>query len=391
MKNNENKFYEVKFSPALVTIWLLFVALVSLLAWGNFAKIEQSSRAMAQVIASSRTQFIQAANDGEIARIYVSEGGRVKKGEILVRLDQVQARALVADAQGKVAALKATLVRLRSEVLGRPLVFPEEVNKYPSFVRNQTDLFNARQKMVREEKRSMKEMLETTKTQLKMTEALLKTEDVAETEVLSLQRQVYELEGNITNRTNKYFQDSQAEMTKAEEDLVTQEQLLAERTEFLDRTEIYAPTDGVVRNVRLTTPGARVRAGDVVMEILPTDSKLIVEAKLKPSDLAFIKIGANAAVKLDAYDYTIYGVLHGKVSFVSPDALTEESKEGSHVYYRVHVVVEDMNGLKTTGGKKIEIQPGMTAQVEIRTGSMSALNYFTKPITKTLSGAFSER
>jgi HlyD family type I secretion membrane fusion protein len=235
-------------------------------------------------------------------------------------------------------------------------------------------------------------MLKSVKRELVMTEALLKTADVGEVEVIRLQKQVYELQGNITNRTNKYFQDSQAEMTKAEEDLATQEQLLAERNEIFLRTEVYAPTDGVVRNIKITTPGANVKSGDVVMEMLPTDSRLIIEAKLKPSDLAFIKKGSHASVKLDAYDYAIYGVLHGKVTYVSPDALSEAKRDGSDaMYYRVHVMVDDTESLKTKGGKKIEIQPGMTAQVEIRTGSMSALDYFLKPVTKTISGAFSER
>jgi HlyD family type I secretion membrane fusion protein len=133
-----------------------------------------------------------------------------------------------------------------------------------------------------------------------------------------------------------------------------------------------------------------VRPGEVVMDLLPTSSELIVEAKLRPQDLAFIAPGQTATVKLDAYDYAIYGVLDGKVSYVSPDALSEETRAGENIYYRVQVRVEH-NHLKARNGKKIEFTPGMTAQVEIATGEMSVLRYLTKPLVKTLATALTER
>jgi HlyD family type I secretion membrane fusion protein len=183
-------------------------------------------------------------------------------------------------------------------------------------------------------------------------------------------------------------------MTRAEEDLATQSQLLAERRAVYERTEIAAPANGLVRNIQTTTPGAKVRPGDVVMELLPTGSALIVEAKLKPADVAYVRKGLPAALKLDAFDYSIYGVLRGEVSYISPDALSEKTAQGEQVYYRVQIRIDEAALAERNHqhpGKPVEIQPGMTATVDIATGRQTVLRYLTKPVTKTLSESLSER
>ena len=178
-------------------------------------------------------------------------------------------------------------------------------------------------------------------------------------------------------------------MTKAEEDLATQEQLLNDRTAVYDRTEILAPADGIVRNILMTTPGAKVRPGDVILELVPSSSTLVFEAKLRPADIAFVAAGMPAAVKLDAYDYAIYGVLHERVSYVSPDALFEKTLNGEQSYFRVHVSVSS-NGLRHND-QRIGIGPGMTGSVDIRTGKQTVLRYLTKPLTRTFAESLHER
>jgi adhesin transport system membrane fusion protein len=400
----------------IVTIGFAMLALA--LAWAGSAEIEQNVRAPGQVIASSRTQVIQAANEGVVQRFDVVEGQRVKKGQLLVLLERNQAEAAYGDSTGKVAALKANLIRLRAEVFQRPLSFPAEVRAHPQFVENHTQLFNRRQQALRAELAVLEESRRLVQSELDMSRPLLASGDIGKVDVLRLERQLAELSGSMTNRRNKYFQDAQAEMTKAEEDLATQEQMLSERGTTLERTELRAPLDGLVRRLQVTTVGARVRAGDVVLELLPTDGKLIVEAKLKPADRAFVRPGLPVTVKLDAYDYSIYGALRGKVHYVSPDALNEQTRTGDNVYYQVQVVLEPvpapaakaeastpvvqasvlpMNRLMEMvvpqGDKshQLEIQPGMTSTVEIRTGAQTVLTYLTKPVTKTLGESLTER
>lgn len=375
-------------------IVLVFGIITSLSTWAHFSSLDQIARAQGQVIATSRTQVIQSANDGVIESLLVREGESVKKGQVLARLDRSQAEAALRDSLGKVAALKATLIRLQAEVFNRPLTFPADVQAHPAFVQNQTELFQRRQAAIRAEVAALEESLALVHEELKLSEQLLASGDVGRAEVIRLRKQVSDLKGQITNRRNKYFQDAQAEMTKAEEDLSTQQQALAERTAIFERTEITAPADGVVKSIQLTTPGAKVRPGDVIMELLPTGSALIIEAKLKPSDIAFIRQGLPAAIKLDAFDYSIYGVLRGHVLYISPDALLEKTQQGEQAYYRVHIRIDEAALVarnKANLGKPVLIQPGMTAMVDITTGSQSVLAYLTKPITKTFSESLTER
>lgn len=372
---------------------MLLLSLICFVVWSAIAEVEQSARSTGQIIASARTQLIQASNEGVLENIAVQEGQSVKKGDLLVSLESAQAQAAADESKAKVAALQIMLVRLQAEVFSHPLLINQELkDQYPAFVENQAALFDRRQRAVNEEIKSLNRMLTEAQHELRLSQPLIKTGDIAETEIIRMRRSIAELEGSITNRRNRYFQDAQAEMTKAEEDLATQQQILVERTTNLVRTKLHAPVDGIVRNIRITTLGGKVRSGDVVMELLPTDGELVVEVKLKPSDLAFVKVGQPASIKLDAYDYAIFGVLHGKVIYVSPDALTEDTRTGEHIYYKVQIKVDIQQPMhKTHGGKKLEIQPGMTVQAEIRTGAMTVLNYIAKPIVKTFTSSFSER
>jgi membrane fusion protein, adhesin transport system len=194
----------------------------------------------------------------------------------------------------------------------------------------------------------------------------------------------------MTNKRNKYFQDAQAEMTKAQEDLRTQEEALSDRSQLLDNTELLAPTNGIVKNIKVNTVGGVLRPSEELLQILPTVGDLIVEVKLKPAEVAFIKIGMPATVKLDAYDYSIFGNLHGTVSYISADTLSEDTKQGELVFYRVQIKITSRE-FKGSQAESIVVRPGLTATVEIKTGMRSVLAYLTKPITKTLSQGLHER
>jgi multidrug efflux pump subunit AcrA (membrane-fusion protein) len=359
------------------------------IAWASWATIEEITRLRGLVIAKSRTQIIQAAIDGVIAEVMVQEGQKVNKGQILARLERNQAESAQKDSLGKVAALEAALVRLHAEVLGSALLFPETVKPYPHFIANQTALYNRRKEALKSEINALEASLRLVREELALSAPLLKDGDIGKVEVIRLQRQVAELSGQISLRRNKFFQDAQAEMTKAEEELSTQRQILSERSTTVERLDILSPVDGLVKKIQLTTPGAKVRPGEVVMELLPTDSALIVEGKLQPADIAFIHPGLVASVKLDAYDYSIYGVFQGTVTYISPDAIAEETKQGEQLYYRVQIKLDD-SGLPRHG-KTIDIQPGMSAGIDIRTGSKTVLHYLTKPIAKTFHESLTER
>ena len=168
------------------------------------------------------------------------------------------------------------------------------------------------------------------------------------------------------------------------------DQTLAQRRNQLDLTELRAPVKGTVKNVRITTLGGVIRPGEDVMQIVPVNDELLVEAKVKPSEIAFLKLGLPASIKIDAYDFSVYGDLPGTLVFISADTLREELKQGEEPYYRVHVRA---TGRKFSGrpNANLEIQAGMTSTVEIKTGRKTVLKYLTKPIVKTLSESLGER
>ena len=370
------------------TLRVAMVGIIALVTWAAFSKIDQVTRAQAQVIASARTQVIQAVDLGVVTRLHVREGDEVKAGQLLVTLEKARAEAAVDDSQSKLAALRAALVRLRAEVYGEPLVFEAELMGYPEYVRNQRALYERRKQAIDEDVASLRGAMELAKQELDMNQKLVATGDVSLADVLRLKRMVAEIQAQIANKRNKFFQDAQAEMTKAQEDLNTQAEQVRDRKQVLEHTELTAPLGGQVKNIQLTTVGAVAKPGDVVMEIVPTGEDLIVEAKISTADIAFVEVGQTASVKLDAYDYSIFGAMKGEVFYVSPDTLEENRQGKIEPYYRVQIRIR---GKEFTRGGDVKIRPGMTASVDIKAMERTVLSYLTKPITKTLSQSMGER
>ena len=211
---------------------------------------------------------------------------------------------------------------------GTPLVFDADLLLYADYVRNQTDLYNKRQRAFKDDVNALENILLLAEDELRINRQLEATGDVSRAEVLRLQRSAADVKAQLAGKRNKYFQDAQAEMTKAQEELSSQTEQLRDRSQVLEHTELLAPVDGVVNNIKVNTVGGVVRAGETVIELLPSGDNLIAEAKVPPADIAFVAVGQEASVKLDAYDSSIYGAVHGRVSYISPDVLTEESKQG---------------------------------------------------------------
>lgn len=165
--------------------------------------------------------------------------------------------------------------------------------------------------------------------------------------------------------------------------------MLRDRSQVLQEKRLYAPTDGKVNNINITTIGGVVKSGEIIMELLPTSSDLVVEAKVRPADIAYVKEGQSASVKLDAYDYSIFGAMTGEVIYISPDTLKEQTAKGEESYYRVQIRIGDAEYAERAS--EIVIRPGMTASVDIKAMERTVLSYLTKPITKTLSEGLGER
>lgn len=376
----------------------IMLGLLLLVVWAMIGKIDQVTRAAAVLVNADRTQLVQSPDGGVISALHVKEGETVKAGQILVTLQKERASASVDDTKAKVAALRITLVRLNAEIYGTPLRFESDLHPYTEYIRNQSDLYNKRQTAFREDIRALEGMLTLVEEELRIHRQLEATRDVSRAEVIRVERSAADIKAQMVNKRNKYFQDAQAEMTKAQEDLSTQTEQLRDRTQLLEHTELIAPMDGVVNSIKVTTLGGVVKPGETVMELLPIGDKLIVEAKIPPSDMAFIAVGQDASIKLDTYDSSIFGGLRGKVDYISAEALfAEKASPGVPVgpnnppiYYtvRVRITGQDFQGQKAND---IKLRSGLTASVEIKALERSVMSYLTKPISKTFEQSMGER
>lgn len=389
MNNYQHKTHDPKVGRTRIIIWGASVGIIVLVVWAYFAQIDQVTRATGTVIASARTQDIQAVEGGVLTEILVKEGDDVTKGQLIIKLEEERAQAAVSNSASKIAALKAKLARLEAEIFERALVFPDDIQDYSEYIQNQTQLYNRRKQAIDQDVSSLQQMMVLAQQELSMNEPLLAYGDVSQADVIKLRRQVAEIEAQITNKRNKYFEEAQSEMTKAQEELDTELEQLRDHSQVLEEKNLFAPTEGTVKNIVITTIGGVVKPGEIIMEILPTSSDLIVEAKVSPADIAYVKENQVASVKLDAYDYSIFGAMNGNVVYISPDTLIEQTPKGEEPYYRVQI--------KITGAEfaerrdEIVIKPGMTASVDIKAQERSVLSYLTKPLTKTFSEGLGER
>ena len=384
--------YILRVNPSIIIFGSLFVVIIPLLIWANFAEIEQRSTTRGIVIASDKTQKIQSPIDGVVDVIMVKEGRKVNKGDILVVLEKEQNQAALDAAASKVASLQAKLIRLRAETRGESLNYPAGFlqDEYQEFITTQKKLFLLRKKALEDEVSSLESALKLKEEELSSNQRLVDSGDIGRNKILSINREIIDLSGKISNTKNKFYQNAQEEMTNTEEELSIRKEMLTEKRVTLDRSEIISQMDAVVKEIIITTRGAKVRPGDVILELVPLGQELIIEAKLKPTDISFIKIGQKARVKLDTYDFSIYGSFDGRVEYISPDTMIEQNSRGDEYFFKVLISL-DPSDLFTKKGTTIDITTGMGAQADIITGSRTVLHYLTKPVIKVLDESFIER
>ena len=366
---------------------LAILFLLTLITWACFANIEEQIRAQGKIITSSRSQVVQVVDGGALKELHVKEGAQVQAGDLLAQLDPVRFQASNDEIAVKVAALQATSERLSAELEGRALIFSDELSTYTDLLKTQKELHKKRLQTQRQEIAGIQRSMNLALEELYSLTKLEDMGDASRTEVLRAQRQVSELKAQITNKRNQFRQEAQTEHAKTRGELEQTEQVLTQRGEALQSTQVRAPMSGLVKNVRFTTLGAVLKPGDELLQIVPSDDPLVVEARVRPSDVAFLLIGMRANVKLDAYDYTLYGSMPGHVTYISPDTLEEDLQRDEVAYYRVHV---QTNQQLTTAGKQLDVKPGMTATVEIITGDRSVANFVLKPLRRNFDQALHE-
>ncbi len=407
----------------------IFLLLGTFLFWANQAELDEVTRGMAQVIPSQRVQVIQNLEGGILEEILVEENQIVQKGDILVRINNTLADSQFRDATQQAVEHEVVIVRLTAEAASEKLKFDKKFAAYPQLTQDQKNIFKARQQQLDSELRVMKaqqsqkqqeiaemkgrqrqlqQSLAIAQKQLDIAKPLWEQQLYPEVDYLKLQRDVITLQGDLEAlqlglpRVKQAAEEAKqrVEQRKAEFHTAALDELSSRRAEFkslqetiaagkdrVTRTDVRSPVRGTTKQINITTIGGVIRPGEQIMEVVPLDDTLLIEARIRPADIAFLHPGQQAMIKISAYDFSIYGGLEGVVEQISADTIQGEDKEES--FYKVKLRTKT-NAL-TYRGASLPIIPGMTASVDILTGHKTVLDYLLKPILKAKQNALRER
>jgi membrane fusion protein, adhesin transport system len=369
-------------------LWTTLALVLLFLVWASLSKVDQVTRAAGTVVPSNRTQVIQTPDGGVLEELLVREGDMVEVDQVVARFAQAQSEPYYLESLARASALRLNIQRLESEANNTPFrpVMEDQFTK--RLYQSQRELFDRRQSALQEELSALTQSLALAEEELALVAPLVKLGDVSRSEQLRLERELVDLRAQLVNRRNGFRREIMTELTRAREELASLEQTMAQRKTILDRSELRSPARGLIKGIKATTKGAVLRAGDELMQVVPQDDELIIEARVKPSEVGFVVAGLPASVKIDAFDYTIFGSLKGQVVLVSPDSTVDEKT--NERYFLVRVRVTD-SALKGPDGSALTLQPGMSSMVEVQTGRHSILSYLFKPLIKTVSTAMRER
>ncbi len=412
---------------AVMYFWI--IAVFIFIGWAKFALIDEIARGSGEIIPSGENQVVQNLEGGIVEEILVQEGQEVKKGQILLKINNEKSRSSFSSNDIKADALDAKIMRLRAESSGSDFIVDENLKKkIPLFIENEKSLYLTNKRQLKSKLNALKEKLAQKKQELseanthlwhlkssskmikkevRMTKPMVAKGVRSKIDFLKLQREANEIEdkytaikksiprlksaikevqSNMNEATLTYRSDAKEKLNTAVSELRSLRSVSTALKDQVTRTIVKAPMNGIVQKLYVHTIGGVIKPGADIMEIVPIDEKLLVEVKIKPKDIAFIYYKQKAIVKFTAYDFSIYGGLTGKVVLISPDTIKDEK---GNVFYKVRIKT-DKNYIERKG-KKLKLIPGMTASVDIITGQKSVLDYILKPILKTKQYTFTER
>jgi len=355
--------------------------------------VDRIIRAESRVIPVGREQVIASLEGGILRELKVREGEAVSAGQALALLDPTRVEAQQNEGRLRRLAMLATVVRLQAEASDRPLQFPKDLDEMPQVTRSERDSYDARRRALNDAVASSQRNVALVEKELAMAQTMSAKGLLSEVEVMRLRRQVNDLNLVTKERMNRFRQDASAELVKAQTELTMQGEQQVVRDDILKRTTLTSPVRGLVKNIRMNTLGGVVSAGAPVMEIVPVDEQVLVELRVKPRDIGFVRVGQAVEIKLSAYDFSVYGSLHGTVDTLSPDAIGDSDRNqpasgADSGWYRA-LVRADASKLKA-GGKPLTVLPGMVGTAEIRTGQRTVLSFILRPMMKATE-AFTER
>jgi membrane fusion protein, adhesin transport system len=414
---------------AHLLLFAIIAFFVIFFAWASWAELEEVTRGEGKVIPSSQVQVVQNLEGGIVAEIPVREGAIVERGEVLVRINNVRAASELQESRQRYFALRGALSRLHAEVDDVPVAFaPEIMAEAPDVAQSERALYQARQAALQSELEVLRsqaaqreqELTELAtllgqlershalaREELAITEPLAKNRVVSRVQLLRLQREVNDLAGEleaarlavprveaalreatrrIEERQLSFRAEAQRELNAVQAEAAALQPVITAEADMVSRTEVRSPMRGTIKQLFVNTVGGVIQPGADLVEIVPLEDNLLVEAKVRPADIAFLRPGQPAVVKVTAYDFAIYGGLDAVVEDISADTITDERGES---FYRVRVRTHD--SVLHKAEEPLPIIPGMTTQVDILTGEKTVLDYLLKPILRAKERALRER
>ena len=407
----------------------ILVMMLGFLLWAKLAVLDEVTRGFGKVIPSQRVQEIQNLEGGILSEIYVHEGQVVEKDTLLCRLRNEQAASFFRDAKTKALEHQAAIARLSAVVEEHEPVFDDELKQSsPQLVEDQQRIYTAQKQQLDIElsvlrdqyeqkqsevtemegrRRQLLKSLEVAEKQRNIAKPLVEKHIHSELDYLALEQKVLELKGDVDaltlgiprvkraakealsrvdQRKAEYRSEALEEINQRRRELLSIQETLSAGGDRVTRTDMRSPVKGVIKHILINTQGGVVQPGESIMEIVPLDDTLLVEANVKPSDIAFLHPQQKAMVKITAYDFSIYGGLEGTVENISADTILNDRGENFYL-----VKVRTKSNSIVYRGERLPIMPGMTAQVDILTGKKSVLAYLLKPILKAKQNALRER
>jgi len=413
-----------------IILWVAFSFFAAAIFWASFAELDEITRGSGKTIPSSHVQVLQNLEGGILSAILVKEGELVEKGQALLKLDTVRFASSFNETKLTYYELLTTVARLKAEVNKAPLIIPKEVVlNAPSIANDAKRLLASRQNelnanrristnQIRQKEQDLIELQSKSrkisisykllKEELIMTEPLVKEGAISRVEILRLRRSANDLKGELTasrlaiprikssikeakNKLSKleirFHTEALEELNIAKAELNRTSETVLALEDRVARTQIISPVKGTIKQLKVTTIGGIVQPGMDLIEIVPLEDKLLIEAEVRPADIAFLRPGQKATIKLTAYDFSIYGGLEAVLENISPDTIINEESRESFYLIRLRT---DKNYLEKHG-ERFNIIAGMTANVDILTGKKTVLDYLLKPILKARNRALHER
>lgn len=365
-----------------IILWTMIGCLIIFFIWAKYAILDEVTVGLGKVVPSSQIQVIQNLEGGIVRSIHVKEGSVVQKGQVLMQLDDTLFLSKQNELQKKIDDVNIEMTRIDAEINDKPLQFDEQLKKSnPSLVSAEIGFYISRKNEIKQ----MKNAINLAKKEYELTKPLLEKGAASPVELLRLQRGVSDEESKFAafnSKTLERYNQAKGEMDSY------QQELLAEQ-DRVHRTTIRSPVKGIVKQLKINTIGGVISPGMDILEIVPMNDTLLIEANVHPSDIGFIRLGQKAMVKLSAYDFSIYGGLEGVVEGISADTIVDEHDKKGESFYVIRIRTK--RNYLVSKKKPLYIIPGMQATVDILTGEKSVLNYLLKPILKTKQAALRER